>query len=79
MAGVPAFREPTSGAADRLRLAFELFELSEALLRQKLRRTVPGISEEEVELRVGAWLASRPGAEAGDSAGRPVAWPRRAR
>lgn len=62
--------------AERLRIAFELFELAEAMLRQNWRRRHPGASDDEVEAAVLAWLAHRPGAEHGDCEGRLVAWPR---
>ena len=64
-------------AAARLRAAIEMFETGVAMMRQTLRRTNPGASEAEIEARVRAWLAERPGAPFGDAPGRPVAWPRR--
>ncbi|HEX3526486.1 MAG TPA: hypothetical protein VH988_05420 [Thermoanaerobaculia bacterium] len=63
--------------AERFRTTLELFELGEAMLRQKLRRKHPLESEAEIEARVQEWLERRPGAEHGDGVGRPVAWPRR--
>jgi hypothetical protein len=60
----------------KLRLAFELAEAGEAMMRQSLRRRFPGESEAEIEGRVRAWLQERPGAEAGDAIGRSVPWPR---
>jgi len=62
--------------AERFRTALELFELGEAMLRQKLRRKYPLASETEIEAQVRQWLERRPGAEHGDGVGRPVAWPR---
>jgi hypothetical protein len=59
-------------AAARLRLAFDLFEAGERLMRQNLRRRHPGESAEQIERRLAAWLATRPGAEHGDAAGRAV-------
>ena len=64
-------------SADRLRLAFELHEFAERAVRQRLRRDNPGITENEVDRRVGEWLSMRPGAEQGDAEGRPGTWPRR--
>ncbi len=58
-------------------LAFELLDFAEAMLRQRLRRESPGIDDEEVEDRVAAWYAERPGAEIGDAPGLPGVWPRR--
>jgi hypothetical protein len=60
-------------------VAVELFELAEAMLRQRLRRERPRISQAALEAEVTRWRLARPGAEHGDAAGRPVAWPRRAR
>ncbi|MCG3194985.1 MAG: hypothetical protein DIJKHBIC_04253 [Thermoanaerobaculia bacterium] len=64
----------TSG--ERLRIAFELFELAEAMVRQNWRRKHPGASEEELDAAVADWLSRRPGAEHGDAEGRPMPWPR---
>jgi hypothetical protein len=66
-------------AARRLQLAFDLFRTGEDMMREKLRREHPGLSAREVEARLVAWLHTRPGAEYGDAAGRPVPWPRRSR
>ena len=63
-------------AAERLRLAFDLFAAGEAMMRQNLRRRFPGASDREIEDHLLAWLAERPGAEHGDAAGRPGEWPR---
>ena len=63
--------------AERFRTTLALFELGEAMLRQKLKRKFPQASEAEIGARVREWLDRRPGAEHGDAVGRPVAWPRR--
>jgi hypothetical protein len=63
-------------AARRLRLALDLFRTGEEMMRQRLRREHPDLSEREIEQRLVAWLRERPGAEHGDSPGKPVAWPR---
>src|SRR5262249_7551347 len=63
--------------ARNLELALDLFAAGEAMMRQSLRRRFPGASEAEIQARLDAWLAERPGAEAGDAPGRTVAWPRR--
>lgn len=63
-------------AAERLRLALELFEAGESMMRQNLRRRFPSASAEEIEERLEAWLSERPGAECGDAVGRPTTWPR---
>jgi hypothetical protein len=62
--------------ADRLRLALDLFAAGEAMMRQTLRRRRPEASDAEIEAALTTWLSTRPGAEAGDSAGRAVPWPR---
>jgi len=59
-------------AAARLRLALELFEAGERMMRQNLRRRYPDESPEQIERRLSAWLSTRPGAEHGDAEGRPV-------
>jgi len=63
--------------AERFRTTLALFELGEAMLRQKLKRKFPQASEAEIEARIREWLDRRPGAQHGDAVGRPVAWPRR--
>ena len=67
--------EPDSPAA-RMRLALELSAVADAMRAQRFRRERPGASEEEIEALMEAWRGERPGAEQGDSAGRPVPWPR---
>ncbi|HEX3343597.1 MAG TPA: hypothetical protein VHS09_03450 [Polyangiaceae bacterium] len=63
--------------ARRMRLALELAEMGEAMLRQRLRRKHPDASTEAIDAMVAAWRGRRPGAELGDGQGRPVPWPRR--
>lgn len=55
--------------AARLRLALDLYEVGEAMVRQRVRRDHPGIDEAGVNARVRAWLRHRPGAEFGDHPG----------
>ena len=62
--------------AERMRIAFELHEVAEAMLRQGWVRRHPGADAQEVEAAVSAWLARRPGADHGDCEGNLVAWPR---
>jgi hypothetical protein len=62
---------------ERLRATFELIDFAERMLRQRLRREFPDISDQALEERVSAWYERRPGAELGDGEGIPVAWPRR--
>jgi hypothetical protein len=58
-------------AAERLRLALDMYEFGERLERARLRRTHPDESEDEIEAEVRAWLRRRPGAEHGDFPGPP--------
>lgn len=69
----PSFEEQ---ARTRLLTALRLHDDGVALMRQNLRRRRPDASEEEIEQELRAWLATRPGAEAGDGVGRVVALPR---
>lgn len=66
-------------AAERLRVALDLFESGVQLMRQNLRRRHPEWSEEEVAEALQRWLYTRPGAEHGDAVGRPGTWPREPR
>ena len=61
--------------AARLRTAFDLFELGESIHRAQLRREHPQATDDEIEVLLIGWLHTRPGAERGDSWGRPIAWP----
>ncbi len=54
---------------ERIRLAFELYEASEQMMRLNLRRRYPEADEEEIERRIVEWLHTRPGAEDGDVSG----------
>ena len=49
--------------AAKLRMALDMSGLGESIMRQKLRRTFPSASEQEIEAKLSAWLAERPGAE----------------
>jgi hypothetical protein len=66
----------SSLAARRFRTAMDLFEAGVAMMRQNLRRQFPDADEKEISARLAQWLQERPGAEYGDSEGRPVPWPR---
>ena len=61
----------------RFRLALQLHDEGVRLMRQNLRRAHPEESEEQIDRRLGAWLADRPGAPYGDGVGRAGTWPRR--
>ena len=74
----PLVAEPVGPSPrERLRIAFELFDVSLRLLRRKLERQHPELSESEREAQIASWLESRPGAELGDAPGRMASWPRR--
>lgn len=64
-------------AAKRLRLAFDLYEAGEKLMRANLRRRHPSASGSEIEAMLRNWLTQRPGAEHGDSPGRARVLPDR--
>jgi hypothetical protein len=50
----------------------DLFETGVTVMRQNLRRRHPHAADEEIERHLRRWLLERPGAEAGDSAGRRI-------
>lgn len=49
-----------------MQMAFELYEVAEAMKRQNVRRRHPELDDAEVEERVLEWLYRRPGVEHGD-------------
>jgi hypothetical protein len=57
-----------------LRVAFDLFDSAEALLRQNILREFPESTEQEIETKIRAWLQDRPGAPHGDCPGIPRKW-----
>lgn len=65
--------------AEQFRIALELFEEGVRIMEQNLRREHPDATDEEIDERLRAWLAHRPGAEHGDCVGRPLEWPLRRR
>jgi Rv0078B-related antitoxin len=54
-----------------------MFSTGVRVMEQNLRRRLSSASDEEIRAELERWLQERPGAEAGDAVGRPVAWPRR--
>jgi len=60
-------RDPAVTA--RVQAAFDLYEAAESMMRQNLRRRFPQEDEEQIEIRLQAWLRDRPGAEQGDAGG----------
>jgi hypothetical protein len=61
--------------ARRVRMALDLFDVGERMLRQRLRRERPDASDSEIEAAVSSWRLRRPGAELGDAPGRLRPWP----
>jgi hypothetical protein len=61
-----------STAAERMRMALDLSELAEAVMRENLRRQHPDASQLALEALLTEWFATRPGAEHGDAEGRPI-------
>ena len=61
-----------STPAERMRIALELSELAEGVMRENLRRRHPGATPDAIETLLTEWFATRPGAEHGDAEGRPV-------
>jgi hypothetical protein len=59
-----------STAAQKLRLALDMYEVGEQMQRMRLRRERPDADAADIEAAVDAWRMTRPGAETGDSAGR---------
>lgn len=55
----------------RMKMAFDLYETAEAIMRQNLRRRFPDAPESEIERQLVSWLRRRPGAEHGDGIGQP--------
>lgn len=66
-------RSSPLSACDAFRTTLDLFEAGLALMRQNLRRTHSDATDDEIDHRLREWLQSRPGAEEGDSCGRPAA------
>jgi len=64
---------PGSQVADRFRVALDLYEVGETMLRQRLRRERPDASAQDIDAAIAAWLQRRPGAEHGDHPGPPSA------
>ncbi|MDN5759989.1 MAG: hypothetical protein L0H59_15930 [Tomitella sp.] len=56
-------------AAERMRVALDLYETGERMLRQRLRRERPEAAPDEIDAEIARWLCRRPGAEHGDHPG----------
>lgn len=68
----PTQSEEHARIAARLRTAIDLCAAGIAMMRQNLRRRHPAPTDHEIEEELVKWLRHRPGAEHGDSCGRPV-------
>jgi hypothetical protein len=62
----------SSPVVEAFRATLDLFQTGIDLMRQNLRRRHPEAAEEDVERLLHEWLIHRPGAESGDSSGRPA-------
>jgi hypothetical protein len=60
----------------RLTQVFDLYETSEIIVRENVRRRDPDAGEREIEDRLDEWRRERPGAALGDASG-PDFRPRR--
>jgi hypothetical protein len=65
-----------STVGSNLAVALELFDLALAMQAERFRREDPNATDAEIDGRLQEWLLDRPGAPFGDSAGRPVPFPR---
>jgi len=59
-------------AAERLRVALDLFAAGVEIMRQNIRRRFPEADDAEIQRKLIAWLQTRPGAEWGDVSGPDV-------
>jgi hypothetical protein len=57
--------------AQRFRLALDMYELGERILRSGLRRRHPEAGDGEIAQMIRDWREARPGAPGGDAVGRP--------
>ncbi|HEU5471451.1 MAG TPA: hypothetical protein VFV67_12420 [Actinophytocola sp.] len=58
-------------AAQRLRLALDMYEAGERMQPQRLKRTHPQASGAEIDAELQTWRRHRPGATHGDCPGHP--------
>jgi hypothetical protein len=59
----------------RFGLTLALFDLGEAMMRQRFRRQHATATEPEIDVMITDWLQRRPGAKDGDCPGRVRPWP----
>jgi Rv0078B-related antitoxin len=57
-------------AAERLRLALDMYEFGERMQRSRIMRERPDAAEPEITSAIQEWLLDRPGAPFGDAVGR---------
>ena len=69
----PISVEPPLSPADRLQIAFDLYDVARDLKRESLRRAHPSASDDDLEQLLFAWHLDRPP----DGEGVLVSWPRR--
>ena len=66
-----AWTVTNSPAANRLRLALDMYEFGERMQRTRLRRLHPQASDTQIDAGIRAWLASRRTARSSDAVGKP--------
>ena len=57
--------------AQRIRIALDLYEVGEGMMRARLKREKPRADDAEIQFLIERWLRTRPGAEHGDYPGEP--------
>jgi hypothetical protein len=57
--------------ARKFRLALDMYEFGERMARSGMRRRHPHATDEQIAQMLRDWRKARPGAPAGDAAGRP--------
>ena len=62
--------------SERLQVALDLNESGVEMMKMNLHRRHKGSDEAAITAMLHRWQETRPGAEDGDGAGRPVQWPR---
>lgn len=65
----------SSSPQERLRVALDLADLGEQMMRARLRREQPDLDDAAVQAAVERWRQERPGALLGDCPGRPYPRP----
>ncbi|HET9959914.1 MAG TPA: hypothetical protein VFQ61_35725 [Polyangiaceae bacterium] len=69
-------QQTSQTARENVKTALELLDVAERMLRRRLRREHPHLTEEAIEQRIVDWYQHRPGAELGDGMGVIGPWPR---